>query len=251
MMNNYFFSLAIIGGMGSEAAAHMFQLIVNLTDASDDNEHVSTLLLNLTSIPHSHNNFIENEKFNPIESIDFMNTVLQTGKAKNVIIACNSFHEYSSYFEEKNYRFINMINETLEYTCSIRDNVVLLASAVTINKGLYKNQINTAKSENLIIPSKVQQKRVDEIIIGLKDTRNRNLINSSNDLLRLCNELHHHKIFLIACTELSLVSSILREISDYEIIDAMDIVGVKAVVNGSRKLNSKLIREKLPRYIFE
>lgn len=250
-MKNIYFDLAIIGGMGSEAASDLFARIIYYTSATNDSEHLSIVVLNLASIPHAHNNFLDNEQLDPNESILFLNKLIFQSKSRNVVIACNTFHEYSSRFDSKRFNFINMINLSLEFVSNKfkGKNIVVLSSIITVRKRLYTGNVD---NYNISIRhlEKLAQSQLDEIIIGLKNTKDRDFDDLTKKLIILINKYAaENTVFLIACTELSLVSDKLIERTDYNIVDALDIAAISSIIaTDVAKLNLERVKLKLPFY---
>ena len=45
-------TIGILGGMGPEATVYLFELIVKMTDADKDQEHIPVIIYNNPKIPH-------------------------------------------------------------------------------------------------------------------------------------------------------------------------------------------------------
>lgn len=243
------FDLAIIGGMGSEAAKDLFDRIICLTNATEDYEHLSVLLLNLTSIPHSHNDAEINDKLNPQREIDFLLNLVKISNSNNLVISCNSFHEFASSFVGFKFNFINMIEVTRNYI--LKDpsrKIIILATDVTIKRKLYlatKEQLN----QNFLVLDNDKQKFIDELIVELKNTKFRNLDTSAKKLVTFLDAINDTYSFLFACTELSLISKRIRSLTNYEIIDSLDVAAIESIISvNSEKLNIVEAKKLLPHF---
>lgn len=241
-MSKLFFDLAIVGGMGPEATNLLFGRILKLTMSTKDQEHLTIIIFNLSTMPdRSINETPKNE-------IDFIINLILNSNAKYAVIACNSFHRFASQFQHQSFELIDMITSTSNYIRRLSlDKILLLASSVTVNQNLYmKNDTNLMNK--LFYPGIEMQNTIDVIIMKVKDTSSRNLINLAKELLNIMNKTDFD-YFLVSCTELILLTEEIRSLSNYTMIDSLDVAAIESIISvNSEKLNIVEAKKLLPQF---
>ena len=241
-MSNIIFDLAIVGGMGPEATNLLFGRILKLTMATKDQEHLTIIIFNLSTMPD------RSISETPKNEIEFIINLILNSNAKYAVIACNSFHRFASHFQHQSFMLIDMITSTTNYIRRLSlDKIMLLASSVTVNQNLYMKSDSNLMSE-LFYPRIEMQNMIDGVIKKVKDTSSRNLTSLAIDLLNIMDKTGFDH-FLVSCTELSLLTEELRSLSNYTIIDSLDVAAIESIISvNSEKLNIVEARKLLPHF---
>lgn len=199
--------LGIFGGMGPEATANMYQLIVKLTPAGKDQEHIPTLIYSLPQVP---------DRTTAIESHDPVIvpwlvegvTRLERAGASFIIIPCNTAHYYHERMQAAvRVPILNMIRETADAVAGYypeRRDVGLLATSGTIRTGLYEKEL-AARGRRVIVPDEAVER--DCVMKAIALIKAGNTGRESEDLLARAGE-HLEKrgaqLLVLGCTEIPL-----------------------------------------------
>ncbi len=203
-------TVGILGGMGPLATSDLFNKIITLTDAKNDNDHLHIILDNYPAIP-DRTKYILGDGENPLKYMVEAALKLEIMGANFIIMPCNTAHYFyediSTYIRIP---FLNIIEETakeIKLNNPKTKNVCLLATQGTYKTGIYDN---TFKKYGLEIfkPDKIIQDIVTDIIYSIKkgDTRLQKI--NIAPLISYLESINSGDIIL-GCTELPVAFSIL------------------------------------------
>lgn len=220
-------SIGILGGMGPLATADLFKKIVQMTDASCDNDHVRVYIDNNAKIP-DRTTAILNGGADPVpamlESVKKLNNI----GASVLIMPCNTAH----YFIEKlrphsAVPFISMLDETAKACAAAHGNapVGLLATTGTINSGIYKNAL-AAQNVPCIEPNDAQKETLMKIIYDVKAGKSALDGAGFGAILKQMRQ-QGAEYFILGCTELPIVAQLLG--SQEEFIDPTTVLAKTAI----------------------
>jgi len=88
-----FKTIGILGGMGPEATARLFERIIALTSATHDQEHLPVLICNLPQIP-DRTAAIRGQGESPVPLASKGLQILAANGADFIAIPCNSIHHF-------------------------------------------------------------------------------------------------------------------------------------------------------------
>ena len=228
MRNNNKYDLGIIGGMGSEATAQIFNRIIQRTKHDNDQDFMRICVLNDSKIPDRTKAILEGgDSPTPFLKSDIRK--LKKIGAKYLIIPCNTAHYFMKDVNTKGIKFIDMIDEALHHVKEKHKNkaICLLATTGTVESGVYFNRTNLV----FIKLEKEDQNEVMNVIINTKEKgvseESLNVLKKAIDKVLEKND-KEEVVFLIGCTELSLYAN---ELKNYNIVDAMDVLVSKAILS--------------------
>lgn len=222
-------TLGIIGGMGPLATVKLFEMIVLMTKANSDQEHIHILIDNNTLIPDRTNYILNEIGEDPRIQLTKSAQALEKMGADYLIMPCNTAHNfYEGIIENINIPFINMIDETAKY---IKDNnndtvkIGLLATEGTIKAKVYDKVFNKYGIE-VLKPSKENQNYVTELIYNIKEDIPQE---SLDGFYMAMDDLRNQgvDIFVAGCTEISVAIDLYKLKGN--IIDAMRILALSAI----------------------
>ncbi len=159
--------LGILGGMGPAATAHLFTRVVELTNASCDQEHVEITLLNRPGVPDRTAYLLRKQgALNFIPVLQEMALELEAAGCFILAMPCNTAHtclpEISSVLTSA--RFVDMLNETVALTASLGcSRVGILATDGTLSTKAYQHAFTQAGLE-VVVPEGNLQRTVMSII---------------------------------------------------------------------------------------
>lgn len=232
-------TLGILGGMGPLPTIKLFDMIVAMTDAHNDRDHVHIIIDNNTKIPDRTAFLLDNTKENPIHCLIESAKRLERAGAHIVVMPCNTAHYYYEDIKNSiNIPLLNMIEETAiwikEKHPVIRE-IGLLATDGTIRAGIY-DKIFSKYGIKIVKPSEDKQKYIYELIYNMKENKEQR---SLDGIYSAMDEIKSKgvNIFIAGCTEVSVALDAYKIKGDF--IDPMEIIARKSIelVGGRLKKN--------------
>jgi len=205
--------VGIIGGMGPEATVDLMARVIKATPASDDIDHIRMVVDNNPKVPSRIKALIEKTGESALPCLQEMARKLADWGVDFLAIPCNTAHVYHSGVQEAvSIPVLHMIELTTERVMADNPdlrNMGLLASSAVLDLGLYENHL-AEKGLDLIAPMAANQALVMAAIRKIKTGKyGREVMDdiqlAADDMMdRGCEAL------IIACTELSIISSSLE-----------------------------------------
>lgn len=221
--------LGIIGGMGPLATVKLFEMIVLMTRAKSDQEHIHILVDNNTSIPDRTDYILNRRGEDPrIQLIESAKRLEKMG-ADFLVMPCNTAHHfYDDIVNNINIPFIHMIEETAKY---IRERypavkkIGLLATDGTIKAQIYHEIFNRYHIE-VLTPKRDYQKYVMDLIYNIKEDV---VQNNLDGFYKAMDDLKEQgaELYVAGCTEVSVAIELFN--LEGEIVDAMKVLAIRAI----------------------
>ena len=220
-------TLGVIGGLGPIATAHFMELVIRMTEAATDQEHLDMILYNRPSIPDRTGYILDPTKPNPLPEMIRVGNALARQGAKLIAIPCMTAH----YFHADLTRYIEapIVHAIHETAAHLKKHgisrVGIMATDGTIRSKLFQQELEKHGITPLI-PGEEGQKCVMSVIYDdIKANRPAGMDKfelASNDLKN-----QGAQAIILGCTELSLVKR------DYPIgagfLDAMEVLAQTCV----------------------
>lgn len=160
--------LGILGGMGPEATARFFDLVVRNTRAGCDQDHIPVIVWNDPRVP-DRTAAVLGKGASPVPRLRAGVAALRRAGADLIVIPCvTAHHFFEKVAEGRKPDFVNLLEETLAYvrTGPARiKKIGLLATTGTIRSGIVAKTFAGSGIE-VIIPGPKDQKKVMEAIYG-------------------------------------------------------------------------------------
>lgn len=219
--------LGVIGGLGPIATAYFFELVIKMTNASCDQEHLEMVIYDCTSIPDRTSYILHKSDRNPLDKMVEIGLKLHKEPVEYIAIPCITAHYFYQDLQKKvQTPIINMVHETARYLKNRGIQTVgIMATDGTIQSELFQKEIE-GFGMNAMIPSVEEQQKVMELIyndVKANKPIEMEKFTSVKDYL----QKNGAEVIILGCTELSLVKR------DYDIgpgfIDAMEVLAMKSV----------------------
>lgn len=162
-------TIGILGGMGPLATCDLFSKIIQITDASCDQEHVRICIDNNTEISDRTNAIIRHGK-DPVPEMVKSAVRLQSFGADVLIMPCNTAHYfYDRILPFVDIPFLSMIDETAKVISDrgLRK-VGLLATDGTLQTAVYEKAFKKRGISIMVPPPENQVHIMDLIYNGVK-----------------------------------------------------------------------------------
>ncbi len=237
-MNQKELTVGILGGMGPEATVDLMQRIITATPADDDADHIRMLVDNDPKVPSRIKALIEKTGESPGPYMAKMAQGLVKGGADFLVIPCNTAHKfYPDVAEAVSVPVVNLLElaaTTINHHFPDIKKVGLLASTAVQMTELYVPAF--ARYETTpIFPSADMQEKVMTLIKAVKaKNQTPEMI---DDLNQAADDLRQQGAgcLLIACTELSVISTVLK--TELPVFDAAQILAEHVVEKVKGKSN--------------
>ena len=230
-------TLGVIGGLGPIATAHFMELIIRMTEAQTDQEHLDMIIYNRPSIPDRTSYILDQSKPNPLpEMIRVGNTLARQG-AKLIAIPCMTAH----YFHRELTRYIEapIVHAIHETAVHLKKHGIttagIMATDGTIRSKLFQQELEK-HGITPVIPGEEGQKCVMSVIYDdIKANRPAGM--DKFDLAARDLREAGAQAIILGCTELSLVKR------DYPIgagyLDAMEVLARRCVLECGGRLKEE------------
>ena len=163
-------TIGILGGMGPEATSYFFNLLIKLTSAKKDQDHIPVIIVNNPKIPPRTDAY-QKKGHSPVPFIVEGAQILKNAGADFIVMPCITVHLFLSEIQKKiDIPFLDLINETADWICTRfpeLQNAGLIASTGTLHSQIFQNAF-TEKGIHIIHPSEKRQEDVMEAIFGEK-----------------------------------------------------------------------------------
>lgn len=226
-LDYFMMSLGVIGGLGPMSTAYFLELIIKMTDAKIDQEHLDVIIFNRPSVPDRTAYIIGKSSQSPLPYImDTARTLEKLGASAIAIPCITSHYFYKEICDAIKIPLINIVDETAIY---LKEHGIkkagILATLGTISTGLFQNALERQGIE-WETPSENGQNMVMELIykqVKAGKPADLELFCTVSDELRDkgCESL------ILGCTELSLIKRDNKIDTGY--LDALEVLAFTAI----------------------
>lgn len=226
--------LGVIGGLGPIATSHFMELVIRMTEADRDQEHLDMIIYHTPSIPDRSSYILNPSLPSPLDPMIELGQRLSEQGVGCIAIPCVTAH----YFHEKLSTsipapIIHAVEETAAHlkAAGIR-RAGIMATDGTVSSGLFQQQLELRGIEPVIPSTEVQKDVMHLIFECIKANRPADMTRFH----RVARELRETgaEVIILGCTELSLIKR------DEEIgpgfLDALEVLAQQAVLRCGAQL---------------
>ncbi len=232
-------TIGILGGMGPLATCDLFQKIVEIEQASCDQEHVRVIVDSNTNIPDRTAAILRGGA-DPLPELCRSAELLQKAGAEVLIMPCNTAHYfYDAIVSRTGARLLHMPRETAKL---LKDNGIqtagLLATDGTIQTGVYETAL-TGCGVRQLVPAAERQKAVmgiiyDGVKAGKSDYPTEGFLAAVEELRQAGEET-----LILGCTELPVAYSLYG--LQFPHVDPTLVLAVRAVEEAGGTVRPEII----------
>lgn len=232
-------TLGVLGGVGPLATIYFADLVVKMTDAKTDQEHISMVILNHGAIPDRTDYILDHSKPNPLPVMSADAKKLQAAGCDYIVIPCNTAHYFYDEIQKNvDIPIINIIDETVKYaikTVPGLKTIGVLATEGTIKADAYRK---ITDKYNLICktPDDEDQQSLMNIIYGeVKAGEKVDIF----EFMRIIGDMKKHgcDAVVLGCTELSIINKDFGLTKkDGKIIDSMEVLARRSIELCGKKI---------------
>lgn len=218
----------ILGGLGPMATVYFYEMVVRMTNAKKDQEHIDMVIMNKATTP-DRTEYINGESDkNP--AIDLINSAkkIQACGCSVIAMPCNTAHYFYDEIQANiDVKMLNMPKETVKYIKNKNyKKVGILATKGTIKANIYQNICKQYNLEYEILDQTNQDIIMDIIYNQIKAGQKPNMKDFYKTVEYL--KAHNCDCIILGCTELS----ILKEDNNLDqefYIDSMEKLAEKLI----------------------
>ncbi len=161
-------TIGILGGMGPEATAYFFELIIKNTKAEKDQEHIPVIIYSNPAVPPRTDAILEKGE-SPLPHLLEGARVLRQAGADFIVMPCVTAHYFlDEIVAREKVSFLSLLDETLLYTQRKMPELKkagLISSTGTLKSGLFHDAFAREEIE-VFGPEDEEQEQVMEAIFG-------------------------------------------------------------------------------------
>ena len=226
--------LGVLGGLGPMATAYYLELMIKMTDAATDQEHLQSIVMNFPTVPDRTSYILGLSEESPLEPMIALGRQLKAMGAAVIATPCITAHYFHQDLQAgiglPMIHGIQCIARQLAEAGITR--VGLMATDGTVQSGLFQRQVEELGME-LVLPDEDAQANVMTLIY---DQIKAGLAPDPTLFLRVKTQLRQQdaQVIVLGCTELSLLKKAypLGE----GILDALEVLAQESVVACGKKL---------------
>lgn len=218
----------IIGGMGPMATAYFQEMVVDLTDAKYDQEHVDMVITNRCSTYDRTDYILGRSENNPLDTLIDDAKKLERIGANILAITCNTAHYFYDEIQKSvDIQVINMIEETTKYAKDKGySKACILGTKGTIYTKLYQNCFEKYNLDYMILNEKYQDDLMDIIYNDIK-AGNYDNIKKFESIISYVKS-NGCDCVILGCTELSILKNKNKLDSEFY-IDSLEILAKEVI----------------------
>jgi aspartate racemase len=203
-------TIGILGGMGPEATAFMFDLFIKTTKAETDQDHPRIIIYSNPETPPRTDAIFKSGE-SPVPYLLKGTQALKKAGADMIVMPCVTAHYFiGDVMKESNFKFISLIEEAVKWTENNVPGILkagLISSSGTIKSEIFHNAFKK-KGIELVVPDESEQNTVVSSIFGENGIKAGFKTGSSRkNILRTAASLIHRgaEAIIAGCTEIPLV----------------------------------------------
>lgn len=228
----------MIGGVGPLATAYFLQLLVTLTDATTDQEHVDVIVFNHASIPDRTDYVLHRSAQDPGPVLADDARRLAAFGADFLVMPCNTAHYFTQQvLDASPVPFLSIIDTTVQAALTRvpgLTSVGLLATEGTVASEVYQHAFD-AHGVTTVVPSAEDQRIVTEIIYEqVKAGKPADVESLGQVAARLAAQ--GASLIILGCTELSVAAVDNNLLSDSLYLDSLDQLARKTITTAGRRV---------------
>ena len=223
-------TLGILGGMGPMATAYFMKNIIDMTEASTDQEHIDMLVYNNATIPDRTKYILDRTAENPIPYLQRNAKKLEEAGVDFIAMPCNTAHFFFEEIQKSvSVPVLHIVKETVEYIAK-RDNkckkIGILATKGTLASGVFEDFCKQNGLE-AVLPTKAVSNMLMDIIY------NKVKVGKKVSVAEFLGVIEDMKddgcdAVILGCTELSVIKSDLQ-LNRYDIVDSLDVLSRRVI----------------------
>lgn len=222
-------TLGILGGLGPLATVYFMDMIVKMTDAKIDQDHISMIVLNHAAIPDRTDFILDASKPNPLPMMVEDAKKLQAAGSDYVVMPCNTAHFFYEQIQNNiTIPMLNIIEETVIFAkerAGVKK-LGILATKGTILAGSYQRMCEKYGIEWAVPSLQDEQSLMNIIYNQVKAGKEINI----TEFLKIIENMKADGCDAVAlgCTELSVINKDFA-LNREDIVDSLEVLARRSI----------------------
>lgn len=221
--------LGVLGGLGPLATVYFMDLIVKMTEAKKDQEHISMIVLNHAAIPDRTEFILDASKPNPLPMMIEDAKKLQSAGADYVVMPCNTAHFFYEQIQHNiDIPMLNIIEETVKFARDEKNvkKLGILATKGTVSAGSYQRMCEKYGIEWAVPSLQDEQSLMNIIYNQVKAGKEINI----NEFLKIIENMKADgcDAVTLGCTELSVINKDF-DLNRNDIVDSLEVLARRSI----------------------
>lgn len=228
-------TVGVLGGLGPMASVYFYEMVVNMTDAKTDQEHVDMIITNRATTPDRTAFIVGSSDENPSNVLIDDAKKLEKYGVDFIVMTCNTAHYFYEEIEKSiNIPLVNIVEETIKHSKATNHKKLgIMATTGNIKTGLYQSMCEKYDIEYLTLDDDRQSQVMEIIYDDIKSGKPANM-NKFNSIVNYLKENDCDGVIL-GCTELSILKND-NKLDGNFYIDSLEILARETIVRSGRKL---------------
>ncbi|MDY6231771.1 aspartate/glutamate racemase family protein [Peptostreptococcus porci] len=227
--------VGVLGGLGPMATVYFYDLVVEMTDAKNDQEHVDMIIMNRASTPDRTAYIIGKSDSSPLDVLIKDARRLEKSGANFLVLTCNTAHYfYKEISESISIPLLNMIEETVDYAIDQKHKKIgILATTGNIKTELYQNMCRQKGVDFFVLDEEYQNKVMKIIYDDVKAGKKANM-KEFDEIIDKVKE-NGCDCVILGCTELSIIKKD-ENLDNNFFVDSSEVLAMNTIIKSGRKL---------------
>ncbi len=228
-------TVGVLGGLGPMASVYFYEMVVNMTDAKKDQEHVDMIIASRATTPDRTAFIMGDCEDNPASALVDDAKKLQKYGVDFVVMTCNTAHYfYDKIVQEIDIPLINIIEETIKHAKKTNHKkLAILATDGNIKTNLYQDMCKKYDIDFLVL-DETRQSQIMQIIYGDIKSGKPADMEKFNKIINYVKENDCDGVIL-GCTELSILKND-NNLDGNFYIDSLEVLARETIIKSKRKL---------------
>jgi aspartate racemase len=228
-------TVGVLGGLGPMATVYFYDMVVEMTEAKRDQDHLDMIIMNRATTPDRTAYILGSSDDSPLDYIVRDAKRLEAAGADFLVLTCNTAHYfYNAIVEGLGIPLINMIEETVVHAKKKgHKKIGILATTGNINTGLYQDMC-VKHSMDYYVPSQPVQEMVMNIIYDQVKAGKKADMDQFNKIIGVL-KAEGCDCAILGCTELSIIKKDEKLSNDF-FVDSSEVLAMTTILKAGRKL---------------
>jgi len=228
-------TVGVLGGLGPMATVYFYDMVVEMTEAKRDQDHLDMIIINRATTPDRTAYILGSSDDSPLDYIVRDAKRLEAAGADFLVLTCNTAHYfYNAIVEGLGIPLINMIEETVVHAKKKgHKKIGILATTGNINTGLYQDMC-VKHSMDYYVPSQPVQEMVMNIIYDQVKAGKKADMDQFNKIIGVL-KAEGCDCAILGCTELSIIKKDEKLPNDF-FVDSSEVLAMTTILKAGRKL---------------
>lgn len=228
-------TVGVLGGLGPMATVYFYDMVVEMTDARIDQDHLDMIIMNRATTPDRTAYIVGSSDASPLEYICRDAKRLEAAGADFLVLTCNTAHYfYQDIADSIGVPLINMIEETVAHAKKQgHKKIGILATTGNIKTGLYQDMC-IKQSMNYYVPNDSVQESVMDIIYKQVKAGKKADMGQFQEIVDAL-LAQGCDCAILGCTELSIIKKDEKLPNDF-FVDSSEVLAMTTIMKAGRKL---------------